>query len=262
MWACTYMRVSGDYHLHTRFSDGRTSVFKHAKKAKEMGFLEIAITDHSFGSFVFHMTRRKWQRLKGQIAKIKDVKVYQGIEGNIINGAGTIDVPDDIIRECDILLCGFHRFLEIDKIKSAPNFVLTNGYGPNKWGSYESAEDLREVNTDALKLAMRRYPIDVIAHPNHRMLVDVKRLCEVARDMGVYIELNAKHLDVLEESGKDIADSGVKLIIGTDAHDTRKTGKMDKVIDFINRHNIPLDRVYGINGNMPIFKDKKSFGLN
>lgn len=253
------MKISGDYHLHTRFSDGFTSVFCHAKRARNLGLREIAITDHSFCSFVFHMNKRKWAKLKSQIASIDGIKVYRSIESNILNEKGDIDVDCERIKDLDILLVGFHRFLEIDKVKKAKDFVLANGYNIIK--GYESESALIESNTNALISAIERYPIDVIAHPNHRMKVDMKRVIDCAIKNDVYIELNEKHIDVLEEYGQDIANSGAKLIIGTDAHKCSKTAKLNKVLDFIARHNIPVDKVYGIGDNLPTFKNKKDLDI-
>ena len=54
----------------------------------------------------------------------------------------------------------------------------------------------------------------------------------------------------------------MNFVVGTDAHDTRKTGKIEKIIDFIQRHGIEEKRVFGINGNAPKFKDKKEWCEN
>lgn len=252
------MKITGDYHLHTFVSDGRCTPFSHAKVAKRLGLEQIAITDHSFASFVFHTTRRKFDRQQRQIDKINaecgKYFVLHGIEGNLTNEKGEIDVPDDVIRRCDVLHLGFHRFLDFKRLFGAWKFVTINGYG-----SREKREKLIETNTQAYISAMKRYPIDCLAHLNHRALVDVRKVCEVAREKDVYIELNAKHLDAIEECADIIANSGVKLLVGTDAHDTSKLGKAESVLDFVARHNIPKERVFGIDGNMPTFKSKKDW---
>lgn len=254
------MRITGDYHLHTFVSDGRCTPFSHAKVAKTLGLEQIAITDHSFASFIFHTTRRKFERQQRQIDKINaeygEHFVLHGIEGNIINERGEIDVPDDVIRRCEVLHLGFHRFLDFKHLFGAWTFLTINGYA-----SRDEREKLVEVNTQAYIEAMKRYPIDCLAHLNHRALVDVKRVCDVAREKGVYIELNAKHLDTIEDCADIIANSGVNLLVGTDAHDTSKLGKAESVLDFVARHNIPLDRVFGIDGNMPTFKCKKDWNI-
>ena len=89
--------------------------------------------------------------------------------------------------------------------------------------------------------------------------MDVERVCEEAKKQGVYIELNEKHLDALERSVATLVESGVNFIVGTDAHDTKKLGKMDKIAAFIEKYDLPRERVFGIDGRKPTFKDKKSF---
>lgn len=106
---------------------------------------------------------------------------------------------------------------------------------------------------------MDKFPVDVIAHLNHRALVDVKTVCEKAQERGVCVELNEKHLDALERYAKDMIDSGVNFVVGTDAHDTKKLGKTSKIEDFIAKYDVPRDRVFGIDGKKPTFKDKKDW---
>lgn len=253
----TEMKYYGDYHTHTFASDGRCSVSAHAKKAKERGLSEIAITDHSFASFVFHMTEKKFAKQKRRISSYDGVKILQGIEANIVNENGDIDVPDDVIRQCDVLHLGFHRFLGLKYIAKAKRFILVNGYcGKRK------RESLIKINTQAYVTAMKKYPIDCIAHINHRAIVDVAEVCRAAKENGVYIELNAKHLDVIEDFAEEILSSGVNLLVGTDAHDARKTGMLEKAESFVERHRIPLERVFGLFGNPPVFKDKKEWKKN
>lgn len=251
------MAYYGDYHTHTFASDGRCSVFEHAKKAKERGLKEFAVTDHSFASFIFHMTKKKFARQKRRVSRCEGVRVLQGIEANLLNEQGEIDVPEEILRQCDILHIGFHRFLKPKFVIKAPAFIFVNGYA-----SKQRRRALIKTNTQAYVLAMKKYPIDSIAHLNHRAMVDVASICKAAKEFNVYIELNAKHLDVLEEFADEIVKSGVNLIVGTDAHGADKTGKLAKVEDFVNRYGIPHERVFGLYGNPPIFKDKKDWRKN
>lgn len=248
------MKFCCDYHLHTRVSDGRCSVFSHIKKAEEKGLEEIAITDHGFASTLFHVTRRKLKKQKELILSAQtDVKVLQGIEANLLSAKGDIDVPLDVIGDIDLLIAGFHRYIGFQEVKGRAQrgWLFVNGFGSRK-----AKERLVGNNTSAYVNAMRAYPIDVITHLNHRAPVDVKRVCEVAKETGVYIELNEKHVDALENHVQDMLDSGVNFIVGTDAHDNKKTGKFDKVAQFIKKYNIPEDRVYGINGRKATFKNK------
>lgn len=254
------MKVYGDYHTHTVASDGRCSISEHAKVAKGAGIEQIAITDHSFSSTVFHMTRRKFDKQEREIASIKDVKIFHGLEGNILNANGDIDVPCDIVRRSDVLHIGFHRYIGFKGIAckiADRKWLFQNGFCSQK-----TREKLVEINTQAYINALNKYPVDCVAHLNHRALVDVKKVCETARDRGTYIELNEKHLDVVESFAKELRNSGVNFLAGTDAHSAKKLGKMSKIKDFVEKYDIPLERVYGIDGREPIFKNKKDWNCD
>lgn len=255
------MKFCCDYHLHTFASDGRCSVFAQAKKADKLGLSEIAITDHSFASTIFHLNKRKWEVQKRQIAKLGcKAKVLHGIEANIVNPQGDIDVPQDVVRNADILIVGFHRYIGFCGEKRggyARKWLFGNGFC-----SYRKRQTLCKTNTQAYIKAMDKFPIDVIAHLNHRALVDVRAVCEKAKEKGVYIELNENHLGALADFADDMIKSGVNFIVGTDSHSDKKTGIFTKTEAFIKAHSIPEERVFGINGKTAVFKDKKDWREN
>ena len=248
------MKFFGDYHLHTRVSDGRVDINAHAAAAKRKGLSEIAISDHSFSTLFFHATKKKLLRQRKEIDLLErcGVKVYNGIEGNLIGDK--LDVPDEVIRELDVLTAGFHRFITPTKMRGESRFLLKNGFG-----SERAKKALIDENTRNYISVMENYPIDIIAHLGHRAPVDFKAVCECAKKHGVYLELNAKHLDALEEGIDEAIASGVNFIVGTDAHSTKNTGEFGEVEKFIIRYGIPLNRVYGVDGNLPTFKDKKEW---
>lgn len=256
-----YMKVCCDYHLHTFASDGRCSILSHAKKADLLGLEQIAITDHSFSSAIFHLTERKWKKQKEQLARLGcKAKVLHGVESNLVNTSGDIDVPCDVIRDSDVLIVGFHRYIGFcgeHRGGYARKWLFENGFCPKK-----TRQKLVEVNTRAYLESMDKFPIDVIAHLNHCALVDVKRVCDKAKERDVYIELNEKHLDAIEKYADDLVQSGVNFVLGSDAHDAKKTGKFEKAKAFIKAHGIPIERVFGIDGRTATFKDKTKWREN
>ena len=112
------MKFVGDYHTHTLASDGTGFVRDNLRYAEKRGLEEVAITDHSFTCFLCHMTRWKFNLQEKAIKKYLDrtkstLKVYHGVEGNLLGFDGYLDVPDDVIKRCDVLHLGFHRYLKI-----------------------------------------------------------------------------------------------------------------------------------------------------
>ena len=248
------VKFVGDYHLHTFASDGRTTVARHIAVAKKRGLSEIAIADHSFATSLFHMTDKKFKAQRRLILHSRScgVNVLQGIEGNILSNR--LDVPHYAIRSCDVLIAGFHRYIASRHAGKDKKWIRVNGFG-----SRAAKEKIVYQNTEAYIAVMEHYPIDVLAHIGHRAPIDFAAVCECAARHGVYIELNAKHLDALESGIDEAIKSGVKFIVGSDAHDTRRTGKFKAVEEFIEKHSVPIDRVYGIEGRLPVFKNKRSW---
>ncbi len=242
--------------MHTYASDGKPSVAEIAWEARRKGLRQINISDHSFTNFICHMTRKKFEEQSAAIEVERDgeLQILQGIEGNLLDPKGNMDVPDDIIRRLDVLTVGFHRFLSLRRVIKHMNFINVNGFG-----SRFLRQKLIEVNTRAFISAMEKYPVDIIAHLGHRTLVDFARVCQYAAEHDVYVELNVKHLDTIEEGINDALGTPVKFIVGSDAHTADKIGEFSAVENFIVKHGIPLERVYGIDGNIPTFKDKKEW---
>ena len=248
------MRFCGDYHMHTRSSDGHASVEGCVRAAKERGLKEIAISDHSFATFMYHMTEKKFAKQSAEISALSGcgVKILQGIEGNLIGNK--LDVPHSVIRKCDVLTVGFHRFISPSKQDGQNKFLRVNGFaGKGK------REKLAYLNTEAYLSVMENYPIDIIAHLGHRAIVDFAKVCECAARHNVYIELNAKHLDTLKDGIADAIGAGLNFIVGSDAHSADKIGKFEEIEKFIKDNKIPMNRVFGIDGNTPVFKDKKEW---
>ena len=254
------MEIFGDYHMHTYASDGHASLIDQARAAIKVGLSEIAITDHSFHTLFSSMSHHKFANQKDAISMINTVedmpiKIYHGVEGNLVNLNGEIDIPEDIMPQLDLLSLGFHRFLEPNEWDHNMKYLLINGFCPRS-----IREKLRTRNTWSYLTAMEKYPIDVLVHLQNRALVDTKAICEKAAEKDIYIELNEKHVKEIEPCIQDILDSNVKLILGSDAHYSRKVGKFDKVKELIAKYNIPLDRIAGI-GFKPTFKDKSGYTL-
>ena len=251
------MTFDSDFHLHTNASDGRCTVSELVCAAKERGLKSVAVTDHSLSGLRRRSTPEKFEAQRAEIYAQEGITTLQGIEANIVSEDGEIDVPDEVIRRADVLIAGFHRFAALMRKSEARRFVFVNGFL-----SERERQKLYDVNTCAYLGLIERYPVDVIAHIGHRCPADFVRIAEACAAHGVYIELNERHIPDtrgLDERMGDMIATGVKFIVGSDAHRADRVGIFDNVADFIKRHDIPLDRVYGIDGNVPAFKDRSGW---
>ena len=248
------MKFVGDYHTHTIASDGHSTLEENVLAAKEAGLEEFVISDHGFKSIVANMTVDNFEIEQDFIKNEKRISVLQGLESNIINPDGEIDTPDEYLRRLDVLTVGFHRYVKPKYMFT--KFVFTNGFGAKR-----AKQKLIDLNTNAYVQALDKYPIDIVAHLNHMAPVHGKPIFEKAKETGAYIELNVKHLDDFKPLVKDALDCGVNFIVCSDAHWSKDIGKFDEIEKFIIANGIPLERVFGREGNLPKFKDKTNWGI-
>src|SRR5512139_3386555 len=138
--------IRGDLHVHTKWSDGAHDLDAVVGAARERKYDYIAITDHSKGLGVARGLTE--ERLRAQIGEIdaanrkaKGFRVLKGIEVDI-RGDGTLDLPDALLSELDIVVASIHS------------------------GFRQQGEQL----TKRLVAAIRNPYVSVIAHPTGRLL--------------------------------------------------------------------------------------------
>lgn len=206
------MPAKFDFHMHTMYSDGVGTAAAMVEMAEARGLEAVALTDHgpelSVGT--------PWEKLTPMLQDIglaqedAGIPVLAGIEANVVDEGGTIDVDDEFIGKLDILVIGVH------KLEKAGNPV-------------ESARDYLERATHAIE----RHKIDVLAHPfyfhhdlaAHLLPEDLENFVKLAAGRGAAMEVNMKYRVPNEEFLRLCLREGVKLSIGTDAHTTGEVGR-------------------------------------
>ena len=199
----SYNDVRGDLQMHTKWSDGNSTILEMAQGAKALGHEYIAITDHvgkaGMGNAIPPEKLREQKKEIDEAVKKTGIKILQGAEINI-QLDGSVDVEDRYLKELDVVLGSVHF-----------------GFKRKK-----------EQQTERLLKAMENEHIDIIAHPTGRLLnerpgyeLDFDNLLEKARTTKTILEINAlqKRLDLNDVCVKAAVKSGVKLSIGTDSHD-------------------------------------------
>ncbi len=237
------MPILGDYHTHTIYSHGRGTIEENVKAAINVGLKEIAITDHGFWHGSYGVRRMDLPEIKSEIRSLRikypQIKIYLGLEANIVDGNGRVDIEDGDDEWLDVLVCGFHKFTRTTSVKEffgfgVPNFVS----GLTKFSSKQIAK-----NTDAYVKAMDRYKIDIISHPNYGIKTDIKEIARAAAHYGVLLELNGKKVSMTDNEIETMLNENATLIIDSDAHSPQRVGYFGVPLSYVDRLNIPLERI-------------------
>jgi len=195
--------IRGDLQSHSKYTDGKFSMEEMAEAARERGYAYLAITDHSK-----RVTMAKGldaKRLGEQIAEVdklnekwQDFRILKSCEVDILED-GSLDLPNDILKELDIVVCSIHY-----------NFKLS-----------------REKQTKRIIKGMDNPYFNIFAHPTGRLIgqregydFDIEEVMKAAKQRGCFLELNAQpdRLDLPDIYAKMAKDMGIKLAISTDAH--------------------------------------------
>lgn len=195
--------LRGSLHTHTTDSDGRNSLAEMAKAARTRGLDYLAITDHSPTVTVAQgldadELRAQMDAIDRLNENLEDVRLLKSIEVDILKD-GSLDLPDDVLRDLDLCVCAVHTSLNLSE----------------------------EKQTERILRAMDNPNVHILAHPTGRrinqrgpMALDLERIMEAALDKGCFLELNAQpeRLDLNEIYCKRAKQMGLKLVIGADAH--------------------------------------------
>ena len=219
--------IEFDLHAHTLFSlCGIHTVLELLERAKEVGMKGFAVTDHG-QTLGGRLNGPFFERFK---SPCPDVKILKGVECNILDNNGKIDVPRNFMNFMDIVLLGIH-----------PN----TGRGLD-----------RDVYTDMLIAAIQKNPcIDVITHPNDPMYpVDYRRLAKEAKSAGVALELNNSKILYARADAKSAVDlveacraEGCRMAVNSDAHAIHELGLDDSVRPILESANFPKELIVNRN---------------
>ena len=195
--------VRGDLHVHTKETDGRDSLEDMAQAAKEHGYDYLAVTEHSkrvtmAGGMDAKRLGKQIKEIDRLNGRLKDIVLLKGIELDILKD-GSLDLPDDILKELDLTVCAVHYDRNLSK----------------------------KQMTERIIRAMDNPYFNIFAHPTGRLInkrrpyeVDLEKIMEAAKERGCFLEINAQpdRLDLSDRHCKMAKDMGVKLAVSTDAH--------------------------------------------
>lgn len=231
---------TGDYHTHTTFSDGRSSVMENALAAKEKGLKEIAVTDHGFR--ILTMGFKKYLRAREECRAAEEatgVKVIAGVEADIVSPQGDVDIREDHIDPIDYIIVGFHKFAFPKNVSTFFKMYFITYFN----GLIPIGKKARARNTRAVIAAIERYPIKAVAHLNHSLKVNVGEVAAACAKKNVLVELNVKHLRSLKGHWQELIDSGASFVVNSDAHRAADVGELQAAFDEAVRQGISPERI-------------------
>lgn len=238
----------GDYHTHSRYSDGSSEVGAIALEAAKKGLKEVAVTDHG-PNLVFSGVRNlgAYRRVKEEIKSIQGlaVKVLVGGEANIISIDGDLDIPREVYEEFDVLICGLHPYCRPESLKDGLDLFGTNHLARL---SAECRKKAVSANTRAIVEALAKHPIDILAHPGLFFEVDIEEVALACVANNVKFEINCGHSFPRVEDVALANKIGVEFIVSSDAHRAASVGELSYGYEILSKLKVPPERVCNLRG--------------
>lgn len=228
------MKIIADTHCHTIASThAYSTVLENINAAADAGLRFVAITDHgkampgSPGPWYF-------ENLSVIPREVNGVFVLRGIEANVLDIYGSIDVSQDVLDKLDWVVASMHEltFHERENIKSC---------------------------TDAWLNVAKNPDVNVIGHSGvNAFKFDYERVIPEFGKNGKLVEINNSSFKIRKDSYHNCLEIaslckkyGVSVVLDSDAHFCTQIGDLRKSIDFLAQIDFPEELI--INANVERF---------
>ena len=247
------MRIQADFHTHTHFSDGKGTIEENVLAARAKGLKKIAITDHGPGHLGFGIKRHQIQEMREVVdllnKKYEDIEILLGLEANILNEDGDIDVDDSLLIYLDILLAGYHFGSKPSKLFRDLMFHSNNWLKDTSSKIYQRA---LEANTKAFVNAMRRHNIDIITHPGAKGPLDIDMVAKVAEETRTALEISASRHAYLTTEDIIIAKKyKIDFTVNSDAHTPEGIGIVEGGLVRAEAAGVPIETLLNNRDDFP-----------
>ena len=175
-----------------------------------------------------------------------------GVEANLISLSGDVDVKEEDYQYLDVILMGYHKMVNATSIKDKRLLCYANYLDK----VFKPSKERINRNTAAFLKAIDKYPIDIITHLNYGFQTDTTAVAKMAKQKGVYVELNGKRINFTDEEIDIMIAEGVKFIVNSDAHRPEMVGEVNNGMNLIYKYGIPLTQVANID-KLPKFNKKR-----
>ena len=244
------MKLTADYHMHSTYSrrnHGKSTIEEIVEKAVELGLEEIAITDHGPKHYMYGILESKINEAKNIVIEMRrkypQLKILYGVEANILDYNGKTDINEEILKHCDIILCGYHLGALFSSTGDFWNFIVMNYLGRyNK----KINEKMTRKNTEAFIKAMNKYKINILTHPGDKIPLDIDKIAKTAEKTGTLLEINNSHGHLNSEEIKTASKYNVKFVINSDAHIKDKVGSFENGLKSAEDAGLDLKRIINL----------------
>lgn len=211
------MKIIADLHTHTIASGHAYSTINElATAASLLGLQGLAITDHG-PSLPGGPHRYHFSAMRFIPRSIGGVRIFRGVEANVLKADGTLDLEQAVLEELDFVMAGLHE---------------NCGY---------CGRDI-DSNTETLLKVMENPRVKCISHPGNPIYpLHYEQIVLAALATGTALEINNSSLSLSRKGSignctalaRLCAEIGAPVMIGSDAHIAQGVGVFDDALKLV-----------------------------
>jgi putative hydrolase len=219
------MKIAIDTHTHTVASGhAYSTVYELAMGARKRRLDGFVLTDHgpalSGGTHPYH-----FGNLRILPERIRGVRFYRGVEANILDLEGSLDLDEEDLARLHFVYAGLHEIC----------------FPPGS----------ESENTRALVAALRNPLVDAVSHPGNPVYsVDIEAVVSAAKENGKAIEINNGSFRVRQDSvercarfARLCAETGALVVCGSDAHYWSDVGRVDLALALLKETGVKREQL-------------------
>ncbi len=224
-----------DFHTHTIVSGHAFNTMNEMiAMAEEKEIAMYGITDHG-PAMPGSCHQMHFGNLKIIDRKAYGLELFLGVELNILDSAGKVDLPNDILKHMEVVIASLH---------------------------IPCMESLGKAgNTDAVINCIKNPYIDIIGHPDDaRFPLDLQAVAQAAAEYGKLLEINNNSLSALSprkhayendtELIKWCKKYETEVIVNSDAHIDQLIGSHEYAYALLEKLEFPERLIVNTNKDM------------
>lgn len=223
------MKIVGDLHCHTIASIHAYSTLReNIEAAKKKKLCVLGITDHGSGTHD-SPPLSYFENLTSLPDNVEGIRILRGVEANIMDFRGNLDMPDEILKNLDIVVASFHisctrpgtRAEHTEAYKRLAQNPLVHIIGHS--GSVEFPYDYAEVIPEFKK---------------YHKLVEINAHTFICRKKSIG---NCRKIALLCKQYR------VPVVVNSDAHSEFEVGCCDKALEMLEELKFPEELIVNTN---------------
>jgi len=220
------LKILVDLHTHTVASGhAYSTISENAAAAARRGIELLGMTDHGpsmpGAPHLYHFSN-----LAVLPSELSGVRILRGVEANITNDEGELDIPIGLLAKLDLVLVGLHPI------------CYPGGKSP--------------LATTAYLKAMENPYIDIMVHPGRPDFdLDLEQVASVSTRLGIAVEINNSSLAPEKKGSWDncrrfahyAKSYGGWVSLGSDAHFWDRVGEFRYALELVREAGIPESQI-------------------